>query len=353
VIALSDLDASPARDPREASRRLKEAAAALGLEAGIASALLPPVELERLRAWLARGDQASMHYLEVAPEARASASAELLPGARSVLVVLLPYPPAREGGAPIATYARGPDYHKVLGKRLEALEAFLAKLLPGVAARRFCDTAPVLERAYAHAAGLGFYGKNACLIHPRLGSFFFLGGVALDRDLALDQPLEPMPTCGTCTLCIDACPTAAIPEPFRVDARRCISYLTIEHRGSYPEELRALVGERVFGCDDCQAVCPWNEKFAPPGDPAFVAKPSLGGPLDELFRRATASFKGTADGTALFRALKRGFLRNLATAMGNGRRPSEIEALRELVANEDPDVAEHARWALARRRSPE
>ncbi|MBI3725797.1 tRNA epoxyqueuosine(34) reductase QueG [bacterium] len=349
---LAALDRSPALDAASAAGRLKEAASLLGLTAGIARAELPREELERLRAWLARGDQASMSYMEKKPEQRASVGLAFLEGARSVLAVALPYPPERDpkAPAPIAAYARGEDYHRVLARRLDALASFARDVLPGARARRFVDTAPVLERAYAHAAGLGFYGKNSCLIHPRLGSYFFVGGLALDRELPADGPLEDAPSCGTCTLCLEACPTRALPEPFRLDSRRCISYLTIEHRGAYPEDLRPLVGERVFGCDVCQAVCPWNEKFAPGGDDAFSPFPVLQGALTTLFLRAKTSWKGTTRATALPRALKRGFLRNLATAMGSSSRPEELPALEELSRNEEPSVREHALWALARRK---
>jgi len=286
-------------------------------------------------------------------EARADASAKLLPGARSVVMALLPYPPELDPGAPapISCYARGADYHRVLGERLDRLAAFAAELLPGVATRRFVDTAPLLERAFAARAGLGFFGKNACLINPRLGSYFFLGGFALDRELGLDDALGaiPLPSCGTCTRCLEACPTGAIPTPFRVDSRRCISYLTIEHRGAYDASLRERVGARVFGCDVCQAVCPWNGKFAPEGDPAFAPREELSGPLAALHARIEASFKGTTRGTALPRALKRGFERNLATAMASGSAPEELEALRALAASEHEEVREHARWALEKR----
>jgi epoxyqueuosine reductase len=292
-----------------------------------------------------------MAYMARDLEARADASLRLLPGALSVLMVALPYPPELDplSPGPISCYARGADYHRVLGERLDALAAKAGELFPGIRTKRFVDTAPLLERAFAHAAGLGFWGKNACLIHPRLGSYFFLGGLALDRALPVDGPLEDLPSCGTCTRCLEACPTDAIPEPMRIDSRRCISYLTIEHRGAYAEPLRELVGTRVFGCDVCQAVCPWNEKFAPEGDPAFAPRAELSGPLDVLYRRVAASFKGTTRDTPLPRALKRGFLRNLATALGNGSAPGDLAALEELSSNDDADVREHARWALERR----
>ena len=345
-----DLRPPRAADAGAVVRALKVRARELGLECGVAPPRVPDVELERLEAWLRRGDHAGLVYLAKAPRERASAAVGLLPDARSVVMVALPYPPELdpEAPGPIASYARGADYHKVLGERLEALGQHALSLLPGAHFRRFVDTAPILERAFAHAAGLGFYGKNACLIHPRLGSYFFLGGLALDRELPPDGPLADMPSCGQCRLCLDACPTGAIPEPFRVDSRRCISYLTIEHRGPYDEALRPLVGERVFGCDVCQAVCPWNEKFAPPGDPAFAPWQSLAGPLGALLARLEARWKSSVRGTPLPHGLKRGFLRNAATSLAGTTDPTERAALARLADHEDEGVREHARWALAR-----
>lgn len=361
AVRLADLSTAPAADPAEARRRLLEAARALGLEAGVAPARLADVETSRLEAWLARGDHGTMHYMAAAPAARADA-ASVLEGARCVLAVALPYPPELdpEAPGPVSCYARGEDYHRVLGRRLEALARFARKLLPGGRARRFVDTMPLLERAFAAAAGLGFLAKNSCLIHPRLGSYLFLGGLVLDRELPLDAPLDAAVSCGTCTRCLDACPTGALPEPHRLDARRCISYLTIEHRGPFDAALRPLVGTRVFGCDVCQAVCPWNEKFAPPGDPALAPREALSpGPLLSLLESVRASWTGLSHDSPLKRALRRGFLRNVATALastgdegrsgGEGRGDDELAALRELAADPDDGVREHALWALARR----
>jgi epoxyqueuosine reductase len=353
--AMAPLDRAPAGSPEDGRARLLDAARRLGFTlAGIAPARLPEEELARLRAWLARSEHGTMGWLERDPEARADVARAFLPGARSVLVVGLPYAPERdprprgEGRARVSCYARGDDYHAVLAPRLEALAELARALFPGASVRRFTDTAPVLERAYGRAAGLGFYGKNGCLIEPRHGSYFFLGGLAIDRELPTDAP-DVTGSCGTCTLCIDACPTAAIVAPHRIDARRCISYLTIEHRGAYDESLRPLISDHVFGCDICQAVCPWNEKFAPPGDPAFAARPALERPLLlELHARAVRSFKSIARGSAMARAGKTSFLRNIATAMGNDPRPTHSEALRALAEHEDAAVRDHARWALAR-----
>lgn len=357
--------AGPAASAAEAARALARAAGWLGFSAfGIAPARLPDEERARLRAWLDEGHQGGMSYLADAPEARTDA-ASILPGARAVLMVTLPYAPPRDAPpghvdeAWVATYAQGPlDYHKVIAPRLEALRLHALALLPGASARRFADTTPLLERAFARAAGLGFVGKNTLLIDPRRGSSFVLGGVALDRDLpAVDERGEPLPgpapeapgSCGTCTRCLEVCPTGAFPAPWVLDARRCISYLTIEHRGAYELALRPLVGNHVFGCDLCQAVCPWNEKFAPPADRELAPDPDRAQPpLLALARRALSGFKGIARATPFDRAGKRGFLRNVATALGNAGDPVARPLLEELAAHEDEAVAEHARWALGR-----
>lgn len=349
-----------AASPAEAARRLKAAAGELGFDpVGIAPARLESADGERLARWLEEGLHGAMGYMARDPAGRTDA-ATLLPGARSVLMVALPHQPERRpspaadlepGRAVVSTYAQAAyDYHRVLGGRLELLVRLVEQLLPGCRARRFCDTAPLLERAFAARAGLGFVGKNAQLIHRRRGSFLFLGGLAVDRELPPDAP-DPVGGCGTCTRCLDACPTQAFTAPRVLDARRCISYLTIEQRGAWPEELRAQVGAHAFGCDVCQAVCPWSRKFAPPADPELVPDPERVDPdASALARRLLASFKGFARGTPWERPGKRGVLRNLATAIGNAG--GDLDLLRELADHEDPTVADHARWALARRQPP-
>ena len=349
---------APTADLAAAAAEIKRAARALGFSAcGVASAELPPAELQRLEAWVSAGHHGDMGYMARDPAERV-APGRLLEGALAVVVVTLPYAPERApqpdprpptDAGYVATYAQGEyDYHRVLGVRLEELGRFVAALLPGATTRRVCDTAPLLERAYAHAAGLGFVGKNTCLIGPQQGSYTFLGGLLVDRALPPD-PLPRLPSCGTCTRCLDACPTDAFPAPFVLDARRCIAYLTIEHRGAYPVELREQVGTHLFGCDICQAVCPWN-KFAPEPDPDLRPEPERTRPqLDALYARVQAGFKSLGRGTAWERTGKRGWLRNLATAMGNSGGEHAAQ-LAELAAHPDPGVAEHARWATERAR---
>jgi epoxyqueuosine reductase len=342
----------------QAARRLKEAARALGFSAvGIAPPRLPAEEQARFERWLAEGRHGQMDWIADDPAGRCDA-AGLLEDAQAVLVAALPHapelrarpdpqPPAARGY--VATYAQAPyDYHRVLAGRLERLAELFADLLPGATARRFCDTSPLLERAFARAAGLGFVGKNTLVIGPHTGSYAFLGGLILDRPLPPDIPGE-LPSCGTCTRCLEACPTDAFPAPYELDARRCIAYLTIEHRGAYDEALRAGVGTHLFGCDLCQSVCPWN-KFAPESDPELAPEDARVEPdLLGLYERFRSSFKGIAKATPWERTGKRGFLRNLATAMGNAGNPDlHRPALEELAAHDDPGVAEHARWALER-----
>lgn len=359
--------ARPAATPADAVRALARAARRLGFSAfGVAPARLPDAARARLREWLAAGRHAGMDYMAQAPDDRIDAGS-ILPGARSVLVVTLPYAPPRDlppgpaDEAWVATYAQAPlDYHKIIAPRLEALRLHALALLPGAQARRFCDTTPLLERGFAVAAGLGFVGKNTLVIDPRRGSTFVIGGVAIDRDLpAVDPDGEPLPAgapappapggCGTCTRCLEVCPTGAFAAPHVLDAGRCISYLTIEHRGAYDPALRERVGNHVFGCDLCQVVCPWNEKFAPPPDRELAPDPERARPpLLAMARRALEGFKGIARATPFDRAGKRGFLRNVATALGNARDPRARPLLERLAAHEDEAVAEHARWALGR-----
>jgi epoxyqueuosine reductase len=295
-----------------------------------------------------------MAYMARAPEERADA-ASALGGAGAVLVVALSYPPDTRDAAPppgharVSTYAQSPyDYHRVLAMRLNLLEELYADLVPGGRARRFCDTTPLLERAFAYLAGLGFVGKNTQLINRERGSYFFLGGVVVDRALPPDTP-DALGSCGSCTRCLESCPTDAFPAPWVLDARRCISYLTIEHRGAVDPTLREGIGAHLFGCDVCQAVCPWNVKFAPPGDPQLQPESARVDPsLAELYPVARDRFKSIGRHTPWGRTGKRGFLRNLATVMGNAGGPQCSEPLAELAAHDDPAVAEHARWAQGR-----
>lgn len=344
--------------PRSLAERTKALALALGFDlAGIAEAV-PHPETEFLREWLARGYAGEMAYLERRVEERVDPR-RLMDGVRSIVAVALIYDPelpadASPHTAAIARYAGGEDYHDVMLDRLRALESGLAAMVGApMASRAYVDTGPVQERVFAAYAGLGWIGKNSCLIHPRHGSYMFLGVLLTDLDLEFDARAPDH--CGTCTACLDACPTGAITAPYELDATRCISYATIEARGPIPESMRADHGNWVFGCDICQEVCPWNsrERRKPPPDPfglrARIApgeqwvRPSLEWILDldeEAWRAATRK-------TALRRTRYRGLMRNALVAAGNARDLSLEKSIRRHLGNPDPLIAEHAHWALS------
>jgi epoxyqueuosine reductase len=344
--------------PRTLAERTKALALAVGFDlAGIADAV-PRPETEFLRGWLARGFAGEMAYLERRVEERVDPR-RVLDGARSIVAVGLVYDPetARAEGpesAAIARYAGGDDYHDVMLDRLRALESGLAAMIDApIATRAYVDTGPVQERVFAAYAGLGWIGKNTCLIHPALGSYLFLG--VLLTDLPLEPDTREPDHCGSCRACLDACPTGALVDPYLLDANRCISYTTIEARGPIPESLRAEHGNWVFGCDICQEVCPWNlrERRSVPDDReglrARIAardewlRPSLQWILEldeERWRAATRK-------TAMRRTRYRGLIRNALVAAGNSRDPSLAAAVRPHTESEDSMLAEHARWALA------
>jgi epoxyqueuosine reductase len=272
----------------------------------------------------------------------------LMPSARSVVCVgklyQTPWPHTTqfqgEDRAWISRYAWGDDYHDVMRRGLQQLAARL-----GLREYKICvDTAPLLERAYARLAGLGWIGKNTCLINQQSGSWFFLGELLAPFEITPDSP--PPDRCGTCRRCIDACPTAAI-VPSGIDSRLCISYFTIEQRGPIPEEMRAGIGPHVFGCDICQDVCPWNRRAPMTSDPAFAPR-HFAPPLAQMAALSESEFRAMFRGTPVTRARYSGFLRNVAIAMGNRGLPQFRAPLEKLAASEDPVVAEHARWALER-----
>jgi epoxyqueuosine reductase len=328
---------------------VKEAALASGFhKVGVARAEpLDPAPLDRM---LARGAEADMAWLRTQRADRLD-PARLLPGARSVVALALSYlEPDEPADAPegrVARYARGRDYHAVMKRKLAALVARLRERDAGLRAFASADIAPVMEKAWAERAGLGWVGKNGCLITTDLGSWVLLATVILDRDLAPDEPHPER--CGSCDACLVACPTAAIPEPGLVDARRCISFHTIERRGAVAEDMAARVGPWVFGCDDCQTVCPWNRAPAARCDPELRAHPGPPGlDLDALLALTAEDYQRRFYGTALARARYDGLLRNAVLAAGHAGDPRRLPAVRALLDSPHEGVRAAARWTVER-----
>ena len=306
--------------------------------------------------WLEAGYHAGMAYL-ARPDAvcKRLQPARVMASARSILVVGMNYythdePCLDSLRGRVARFAWGTDYHAVLLGRLRALAIWIEETVDHpVACRAYVDTGPVLERELARRAGLGWIGKNTCLIHPWIGSFLFLGVLFLDLELSPDPPFDH-DYCGKCHACIDACPTGALVSPRNMDARRCIAYLSIEHRGTIPREYRPAMGSSVFGCDICQSVCPWNLKHAGPSEePAFYARAGQSDPcLPELLQLDKAGFRAKFRGTPVWRARRAGLARNAAVALGNLRDRKAIPALTRALSDPDRGVVEHVQWALSR-----
>jgi epoxyqueuosine reductase len=335
------------------AERVKALALETGFDlAGFARVDAPP-NLAFFAEWVARGHGGEMGYLTGQVAKRTDLKA-LFPWARGVLCVGLQYdtPHAYSTDAPagrawISRYAWGDDYHDVLRALLERLRERLQAEAGPFESRAYVDTGPIAEKAWAAAAGLGALGKNACLLHPEHGSWFFLGELVTDLDVPADAPRPDM--CGSCTACLDACPTRAFPAPYVLDATRCISYLTIELKGGVPEPLREDVGRHVFGCDICQDVCPWNRKRRHRGEPAFEPRPGALHPdFAGLAGLEPEAFGVRFQKSPLKRAKRRGLLRNVAVAIGNAGAAEHRPLLERLAGDEDPLVAEHARWGLAR-----
>ena len=342
-------------DPAQLARRVRALAREFGFQrCGISGIELAEDEAH-LRDWLAKGLYGSMEWMARHGDKRTRPD-ELVPGTLRVISVGLDY--GRNDGeeawhtladgerAYVARYALGRDYHKLMRQRLQKLAERIQQEVGPFGHRVFVDSAPVLERALARDAGLGWIGKHTCLIDKNGGSWFFLGEIYVDLPLPIDLPAEAH--CGTCTRCIDICPTQAIVAPYRLDARRCISYLTIEHEGAIPEELRKPMGNRIFGCDDCQLVCPWN-KFAKRHDePDFRARNDLDiATLPQLFAWTEAEFLARTEGSAIRRSGHERWLRNIAVALGNA--PGSDSVLAALASRRDDDsslVRDHVAWAL-------
>ena len=316
----------------------------LGFDACRIAACAPPPHAGEFRAWLRDGAAGEMQWLERGEEKRCDPQ-QVLPGARSVIVVALNYwqGDAAAPGGRIARYAWGDDYHDVMLEKLRHLDAFLSAR--GGVQKCYVDTGPLLERDHAAAAGVGWHGKSTMLLDAKLGTWFFLGEILTTLELAPDPP-QPA-RCGSCTRCITACPTGAITEAYRVDARRCISYLTIELKGSIPLEFRPLIGDRIYGCDTCLDVCPWNRFAAASRETAFAARPAtVAMQLRDYLSLTQEQFSALFRGSPIKRIKRRGLLRNVCVALGNVGTIEDIPALERAAREEEPLVAEHARWAL-------
>ena len=349
--------ARPAVDYAALARDIKRWASELGFaDAGISGTDLGQHE-QHLQRWLDDGHHGEMAYM-ARHGTRRSRPAELEPGTQRIISVRMDYlPPGsanawsvlRDGEAGyVSRYALGRDYHKLMRSRLQQLAERIHTVVGDFGYRAYVDSAPVLEKALARNAGLGWIGKHTVLINRQAGSYFFLGELYTDLPLPVDAPASAH--CGSCSRCIAICPTQAILGPYRLDARRCISYLTIELKGSIPEDLRAPIGNRIFGCDDCQLVCPWNKFAQETVEPDFAPRHRLDGArLVELFGWSEAEFLQRTEGMAIRRTGYEGWLRNIAVALGNAPRSAAArEALDARAEHPSAIVREHVAWALAR-----
>ncbi len=356
------IDAPGAAIWAELADRIKHWGTELGFGAvGIADLDIAPAA-QQLQEWLKRGFHGQMAYMQRHAALRAAPN-RLQQGALRVISARLDYRPrndtdswvqreqrrlAQDGAAVISIYARGRDYHKVLRTRLRELGERIGREVQRPPYRPYCDSAPILEVELARKAGLGWRGKHTLLLSREAGSMFFLGEILTDLPLPVDAPVSEH--CGSCTKCIEVCPTHAITAPYLLDARRCISYLTIEHAGSIPEELRPLMGKRVYGCDDCQIVCPWNRYAKCASLPDFDVRNGLdSASLVELFSWDAQQFAARHAGSAILRIGYERWLRNLAVGLGNAKTTrAVVEALRRRENDQSAIVREHVRWALRR-----
>jgi len=345
--------------PASLARDIKRWGAEIGFQqVGIAGCELGEAET-RLLEWLSKGYHGEMDYMKRHGTKR-SRPADLVPGTLRVIAARMNYLPAaardgwevlRDGSrAYVSRYAVGRDYHKVMRARMQKLAHRISAATGDFRYRVFTDSAPVMEVELAKVSGLGWRGKHTLLLNREAGSYFFLGEIYTDLALPVDEPQADH--CGSCRKCIDICPTQAIVAPYHLDARRCISYLTIEHKGSIPEELRPLIGNRVYGCDDCQLVCPWNKFAQPSAEPDFAVRNGLDdASLVELFSWSEQEFNERMGGSAIRRIGYERWLRNLAVGLGNApTSPEVIAALHARAGYPSMLVREHVAWALDRHR---
>ncbi|MEO7563728.1 MAG: tRNA epoxyqueuosine(34) reductase QueG [Sphingomicrobium sp.] len=336
-------------------QRIFDEATRLGFVAcGFARADAAAEAGDELKAWIAAGRHGSMGWIEDRQEQRASPTA-LWPEARSVIALAMSYAPAEDplalagdgGTGRISVYAQGGDYHKTVKKALKALARFIIAEARGEL-KVFVDTAPVMEKPLAQAAGIGWQGKHTNLLSRAHGNWLFLGIIMTSLELEPDAPAHDGEHCGTCRRCLDACPTQAFDGPHRIDARRCISYLTIEHPGPIPVEFRKAIGNRIYGCDDCLAVCPWNRfAEAASANRAFLPRTELARPrLADLLRLDDAAFRSLFAGSPIKRIGRDRFVRNCLIAAGNSGEPGLADLVRSHLDDPNPVLAEAARWAL-------
>lgn len=332
---------------------IKDKAHQLGFTLAGVTTPNPPPHYSTFENWLAQNQHGTMNYLaDERSRTRRADPKQILPECKSILVLATPYSPPLPMGeelgmrdsARIASYARGADYHDILPARMKALVQFIEEQVGGpIKNRWYTDTGPILERDLAQRAGIGWIGKNTLLINPKQGSYFFLSEILLDLALEPDAPFVT-DHCGTCTRCMQACPTACILPDRTIDARHCIAYLTIELKDNIPVELREKIGDWIFGCDICQMVCPWN-RFAAAGDSAFDAIHSPHSLTDELTLTPQA-FNGRFKRTPIQRAKRRGYLRNIAVVLGNLGDMRALPILQSALNDEEPMIGEHASWAI-------
>src|SRR3984893_252245 len=318
------------------------------------AACAPPPHADEVGNWLEAGEAGEMHYMKRGEEKRRDPQKVLL-DARSIVVLALNYfkgerarrseTAATAAVGRIARYAWGDDYHDVIAAKLDKIDNFLREF--GGTQKCYVDTGPILERDHAAEAGIGWHGKSTMLINEKLGTWFFLAEILTTLDLPPDVAMRDR--CGTCERCIKACPTGAITAPHRLDARRCISYLTIELKGSIPIELRSLMGDRIFGCDDCLDACPWNRFAKTSRETAFAARTSTTGfALVDYLQLSDAEFRNLFRDSPIKRIKRRGFLRNVCVALGNVGTREDLPALERAAIDPEPLIAEHARWAIQR-----
>ena len=337
--------------PIEIKAQVVNLAHELGFDSCRVAACSSPAHSREFESWIREGAHGEMRYMARGEEKRSDPQ-KILPGAKSIIVLAMNYFQGDEfrrsetaATGRIARYAWGDDYHDLIAAKLDKIDGFLRRF--GGAQKCYVDTGPVLERDHAAAAGIGWHGKSTMLIDEKLGTWFFLAEILTTLELPSDAPVRDR--CGTCERCISACPTGAITAPHKVDARRCISYLTIELKGAIPRELRPLMGNRIFGCDDCLDACPWNRFAETSRETAFAARKSTAGfALRDYLRLNDAEFRKLFRDSPIKRIKRRGFLRNVAVALGNVGTADDLPSLRAAANDPEPLIAEHVQWAIER-----